>query len=97
MSEPKKDEGKKDDHGGGHGGGVSKAWGFAILAIVLIYSGILESLGDQLGFFLTRLTTSLANFLQVLKNNFQFLMAVAVIIFIGLAIKANKGKDGDGH
>lgn len=61
KKDEKKDE-KKDDHGGGHGhggggGGPGTAWMYAILFIVIVFSGVILAFTNQLGAFLQMLRT----------------------------------------
>lgn len=92
MSGPEKAEA----HAGGGSHKSSKlgmAWGFAILFIVLVMSGVIGALGSELGVFFSNITNSIGNFFQMLRINAGILMQfiaiglVAAAIFIGFKKK----------
>jgi hypothetical protein len=63
-------------------GGVGKAWGFAILAIVVVFSGVIGILGDQIG-----------HLFQIMRMNAGPILGIAAVAFL---MKGSK-KGGDGH
>lgn len=73
--------------GGGGGSGVGKAWGFAILAIVLIMTGVLAMLGQQVQVLLQAIAQGIGMLFQMIKMNIS---SILILIAAYWAIKALK-------
>jgi hypothetical protein len=74
-------------HGDHGGGGMGKAWGYTILAMVVIFSGVVLILTNQLGAFFT-----------MLGDHYMIFFGAAGLAAImkGLSGKKEEKKDGKG-
>lgn len=75
---------------GGHsddGSKVGKAWGFAILFIVLAMSGALEMFGQQFQVFIQSMANGFGSLFQVIKMNMSAILIALATFWVIKALR----------